>query len=311
MRTVAAAKINWTLEVLGRRKDGYHEIRSVMQTIDLCDDVSVEPAAELRLEVDGQAGDEDDLALVAVRAFAAASGRDLGATIRIRKRIPIASGLGGGSSDAGAVLRCLNRLHGVGLSEEELCSVAAMIGSDVTFFLTGGTGLAEGRGERVTALPDVAETWLVLLTHGETMAGKTKRTYGALSDGDFRDGSATGRLVEAIRESEVRGQRPEVGDQRSAIKGHQLRAGGGSVDVFENSFERAANDVFEGHADAVAALMTAGVGATWLAGAGPTVFGVAESEDEARGIAGRVREGMGVVHVARTLPRAEATVVRD
>ena len=162
---VAPAKINWTLEVLGLRDDGYHEVRTVMQTIDICDEVVLERSAALTLSVEGDhAATDEDHTLLAARLLGKELGRELPASIHIRKRIPVSAGLGGGSSDAAAVLRGLDALYDLDAGMERLGSVAAGIGSDVGFFLHGGTALGEGRGERILPLPDAPEAWLVVLT---------------------------------------------------------------------------------------------------------------------------------------------------
>src|SRR2546430_6874607 len=151
---MAPAKLNLTLEVLGRRADGYHELASVFATVDLRDRVRVAPWRELDVRVAPAVGAPagDDLASRAVRALAEASARPAVAHVRVRKRIPVGAGLGGGSSDAGAVLRGLARawrLDGI-----ELGPVAARVGSDVPFFVSGAAyALVRGRGELVEKLP--------------------------------------------------------------------------------------------------------------------------------------------------------------
>jgi 4-diphosphocytidyl-2-C-methyl-D-erythritol kinase len=199
MKTLAPAKINWTLEVLGRREDGYHEIRSVMQTIDLCDELLAERSDETSFETTtGKRLKDDDLMVRAARALEIRVGRALAAQIRIEKRIPLASGLGGGSSDAAATLRLLNCLHGIGLSNEELASVGAEIGSDVPFFVYGGTALVEGRGERVSALRDVEGAWLIIVVPEVQIAEKTSRMYARLTATDYTGGIATDNVAYAV-----------------------------------------------------------------------------------------------------------------
>ncbi len=290
MRAQAPAKINWTLEVLGRRGDGYHEIRSIMQTIDLCDELTVALDSELSLEVPGpNEVSEDDLVLRAARALAAAAGAGSGARIRLVKRIPVAAGLGGGSSDAATALRCLNRLWGCGLREGELADIGARVGSDVPFFLTGGTALVEGRGEIVTALPDSPETWIVVLAPALSIPEKTKRVFAALSPDDFSDGGRTTNYVERLKTDR--------------------RAGGSDIC---NVFERAAEELFPALSDYRKELLGAGARAVHLAGAGPAIFAVMGGEREARGVAERARRTPGATaYVQRTLPAGEATVITD
>ena len=160
MQIEAHAKINLTLEVLGTRPDGYHELRSIVAAIPLHDDVELQdaPAGEVSVEMVGDGlevpdvPNEKNLAVRAVRALQKACGVARGVRIRIVKRIPAGAGLGGGSADAAAVLNGLNELWGLGLSTERLCAVGAEVGSDVPALVLGGTVLMEGRGERVTPI---------------------------------------------------------------------------------------------------------------------------------------------------------------
>ena len=150
----ANAKINWTLEVLGVRADGYHEIRSVILPVPLHDDVVLSPAADVVCEMDmPDVGQAENLAYRAAIALKDATGCAKGARIEITKRIPAGAGLGGGSSDAAAVLNGLNELWDLGLSRQKLCEIAARVGSDVPALVFGGAVLAEGRGEMVRRLP--------------------------------------------------------------------------------------------------------------------------------------------------------------
>ena len=157
MRLAAHAKINLTLEVLGTRPDGYHDLRSVVTTIPLHDDVELldASAGEVTVEMAADGVEmpcvppETNLAVRAARALREACGVARGVHIRIVKRIPIGAGLGGGSADAAAVLNGLNELWGLGLSKERVCAIGAEVGSDVPALVLGGTVLMEGRGERV------------------------------------------------------------------------------------------------------------------------------------------------------------------
>lgn len=157
LQETAYAKINLTLDIMGKREDGYHELESVMQQITLCDDVEidVETGEDWQLECD-QADiptDSENLAWKAAGVFYKSIGKDpRGVAIRLTKRIPSGAGLGGGSADAAAVLRALNRHEGTPYSVEELAALGAKIGSDVPFCVLGGTALAKGRGEKLTPL---------------------------------------------------------------------------------------------------------------------------------------------------------------
>lgn len=162
----AYAKLNLSLDVLGRRPDGFHNLRMVMQSVALCDDIYVEPAEGVFSAATNRPYipcDDRNEAVKAARAFFAAAGLSgAGAFIRINKRIPVCAGLGGGSSDAAAVLRALNRITGAGFSARELEEIAAGVGSDVPFCVSGGTVLAEGRGEKLTPLPPLPDCGVVI-----------------------------------------------------------------------------------------------------------------------------------------------------
>lgn len=162
----APAKINLFLEVLGKRPDGYHELETVMQEIDLADTLTLETTGggmELTCSEPGVPCDESNLVWKAVRLFQEETGVRGGVKAHLVKRIPVAAGLGGGSSDAAAALKGLNILHAKGLSDATLMGMAAQIGSDVPFFIKGGTALCRGRGEAVTPLAVRHRFWYVLL----------------------------------------------------------------------------------------------------------------------------------------------------
>jgi 4-diphosphocytidyl-2-C-methyl-D-erythritol kinase len=204
MLTVKApAKINLTLEVLNQCPDGFHQIRSVIQAIDLCDSLSF----SLSDAIDFSSDDpdfviEESLVSKAAALLRQTTGCSKGATIEVSKRIPFSSGLGGDSSDATAVLRGLNKLWQLGLSPEELLELAPGLGSDVAFFLcSSGTALVEGRGERVTPLPSLPRRWFVLILPPlPVIKEKTRRLYASLKPGHYSDGQITERLLNALKE---------------------------------------------------------------------------------------------------------------
>ena len=160
----APAKLNLSLDVLRRTPDGYHDLRMVMQSVEFGDDLEIELTEDGSFTIDpGQRylpADDRNLAVRAARAFLQGTG--LGASIRTVKRTPVCAGMGGGSSDAAAVLRGLNTLTGAGRSPEELCALGVTIGSDVPFCVLGGTMLAEGRGERLSPLPPLPDCAIVI-----------------------------------------------------------------------------------------------------------------------------------------------------
>ena len=171
----AYAKINISLDVTGKRPDGYHDMLMVMQTITLCDDITVvlTPGEASRAECNLRfvPCDERNLAVRAANAFFAHCGvENMGAHIKMQKRIPVGAGMAGGSSDAAAVLRALNVLCKTGLSCAQLEMIAAEIGSDVAFCVSGGTQLASGRGEILSALPPMPDCEVVVCKRVNTGA---------------------------------------------------------------------------------------------------------------------------------------------
>ena len=164
----AFAKINLTLDVLGKRPDGYHDLKSIMQTISLRDDIRLEVGTgepwKLECDVEGIPCDETNLAWKAAKIYCDTLKKDPnGLNIHITKRIPVEAGLGGGSADAAAVLRALNRHFGVPLSIMALAELGAQVGSDVPFCVIGGTAMVEGRGERIRKLPAMPECIFVVV----------------------------------------------------------------------------------------------------------------------------------------------------
>lgn len=163
----AFAKINLTLDVLGKREDGYHDLKSIMQTISIRDDIEIDLDTGkpwvLRCDQEGIPTDERNLAWKAAKVYFDRIGKEPdGIEIRITKRIPTQSGLGGGSADAAAVLRALNRHYGNPLSVLALAELGASVGSDVPFCVLCGTAMVEGRGERLRKLPDMPDCCFVV-----------------------------------------------------------------------------------------------------------------------------------------------------
>lgn len=166
MITVKAnAKINLALDVMGKRDDGYHEVKLVMQSVGLADTIWMEPKpVGIELEVDSPdlPADDTNLAYKAARLFMDAHGMQNGVSIAVKKQIPMGAGLAGGSADAAAVLLGMDELFGTHMTQDDFMRLGAQLGSDVPFCLVGGTMLAEGRGERLTELPELPACWIVL-----------------------------------------------------------------------------------------------------------------------------------------------------
>lgn len=169
------AKINWTLEVLGRRGDGYHELRTILQTISLADTLTFTPVAEgieLVCDAPGIPTDETNLVVRAARLLQRlpqATGRPCGARIVLEKRIPAAAGLGGGSGNAAVALLALRSIWGLEIGLQELIALGSGLGADVPFFILGGTAIGIGRGDEVYPLPDVEAGHLLLVNAGILM----------------------------------------------------------------------------------------------------------------------------------------------
>lgn len=194
-REYAPAKINWYLSVGAKRADGYHDIVSLMQTVSLCDELEVafDAGEGISLTVAGNdacPADENNLVCRAAALFLQETGIKNAVTLHLDKRIPMAAGLAGGSADAAATLRACNRLAGYPLSERELATLGAKLGSDIPFCLSGGLALCCGRGERVTPLAAPAPYALLLVNTGEPVS--TGAAY-AMLDSTPRGGNADWR----------------------------------------------------------------------------------------------------------------------
>lgn len=202
LKITAPAKINLTLEVLRKRPDGFHEIRSVFQTVDLCDTLYIEPGEGVVFKSDMESwSPAKSLLSKAVSLIQDLTGGKKGAAVRIEKRIPLMSGLGGDSSDTAALLKGLNEFWELQLGDDKLGEMAARLGSDVGFFLKGGTALIGGRGEKIIPLPSIPQMWLVLVMPDMPVeTGKTGRMYSSLKPSSFTDGSITHKLAESLNQ---------------------------------------------------------------------------------------------------------------
>ena len=182
VREFARAKINLTLDILGTRADGFHEVEMIMQALELSDVLDLEKISRgVELLVAGDASiptDEKNLAYRAALEVQQTCGENLGVAINLVKKIPAAAGLAGGSSDAAAVIRGMNRLYNLNLSVEKMCEIGARIGSDVPFCIVGGTCLARGRGEILTRLKPLKNFSVILIKpRGEISTAWAYKTY--------------------------------------------------------------------------------------------------------------------------------------
>jgi 4-diphosphocytidyl-2-C-methyl-D-erythritol kinase len=246
----AWAKINLTLSVLGKRPDGYHALASVMQTISLSDTLRIETTADdlVTCAVDvAELDNDDNLVVRAARLLQAEEHLAGGVAIELHKEIPAQGGLGGGSSDAAAVLTALARLRGLDLSQARLEQLGARLGSDVPYFIHGGTALIEGRGEIVTPLPDVEPLWLIIARPSVSIS--TAAVFRTLTADAYGASHDTDAVVAAIR------------------TGTQL-----PLDRLSNTLEPTVMSRWPAVAAARDALLQAGAPLVRMSGSGPTLF---------------------------------------
>lgn len=215
MKIKANAKINLTLDVCSKRDDGYHLIDSVMQSVSLCDTVSISRADTVSVECSAaELSGGDNCAMAAAKAFFERTRLSGGAHIYIEKNIPVAAGLGGGSADAAAVINGLDLLYGTGLSEKERCELGLKVGADVPFCILGGTMRVSGIGEVLTRLPDCPGLELVIVKEG--VKGSTAEMYARL-DREAPPHPNTSAAVTAIENGDKCGLIKNIGNSFAAV----------------------------------------------------------------------------------------------
>jgi 4-diphosphocytidyl-2-C-methyl-D-erythritol kinase len=215
----AYAKVNYSLDVVGLRADGYHELRTVMQSVSLADGVEIRHASEgFELHVDPPHADvgppEGNTVYRAWRLLCDRVGRELPVRVTLRKEIPPGAGLGGGSADAAAVLRGLDGLFGLGLSDDELRDVGKGVGADVPFCVRGGTALGEGVGEVLSPAPAPPDHRLLVVK--PPRGADTAKVYRAY-DAGAAGGTATGRVLRALRSGDLAGLAAAVGNDLAPV----------------------------------------------------------------------------------------------
>ena len=263
MTVEAHAKVNFTLEVFGKRADGYHALRSVVMPISLADTLDVEVTDDGLITSD--TGYDDDLCVKAARILKSSVSTlpsSIGAAIRVTKRIPAGGGLGGGSADAAAVLRALNELWKVKLSREELAEVGAQVGSDVPALVMGGPVIMEGRGEKVAPLSDLQPSTFNLVLVNPGVHSSTKEVYAACEARPLDGENATEKMVVALK------------------TGHLGKIAAALMNDLQAPAVRQHPEI----ADALVSLRTAGVIGAMMSGSGSSVFGLVTDESEARRI---------------------------
>jgi 4-diphosphocytidyl-2-C-methyl-D-erythritol kinase len=260
LKILAPAKINLSLEVLAKRSDGFHEIRSVTQTIKLYDSFYLRLAEKIVIKCDDRSWlAEKSLIPRAAELIKENSAHNKGAIIELSKKIPLLSGLGGDSSDAAAILLGLNKLWGLTLAPGELARLASQLGSDVPLFLFDGTVLLQGRGELVSPLPPLQHMWVILLIPPVPRSGgKTGRLYARLNRSHYTNGQITEKLVSLL------------------AKGSDV-----AQDNLFNVFEDVAFDVFKGLDEYRQMFFKAGAANVHLAGSGPALFTIVKEKTQA------------------------------
>ena len=254
----ASAKVNLGLEVLGRRDDGYHELRTVLQTIDFHDELRFEEAESgirLTTNLPSLGTGKENLVYRAASLLAESTGYGGGALIHLEKRVPPGKGLGGGSSDAAATLVALDRLWRTGASPEDLHRLAASLGMDVPFFLYGGTALAVSRGDEVYPLPELPDLPIVLILPDFSIS--TAEAYGNL------------RLTKR-----------EAGHKLLHFAWNLPEVRVGLRDLV-NELESAAGDRFQSIQEYKRLLLEQGATASMMSGSGSSVFGIFHDEASA------------------------------
>ena len=255
----APAKLNISLDVTERRQDGYHNMVMVMQTVSLCDDITISFNDSGRVRAQSSMsfipGDERNLAVRAALKFLEASGNEgQGMLIRLNKHIPVGAGMGGGSTDAAAVLRALNKHYGRPLTVPALEALAGEVGSDVPFCVAGGTALAKGRGEALSPLPDIPNCRFVICKPEFSIS--TPELFRKLDQTPLRAHPDTAGLIRAIESGDL----PEMCRRM--------------YNVFEDVDDRRLRTV----AEIKSILLDYGALGAMMTGTGSAVFGVFASD---------------------------------
>lgn len=279
LEVTARAKINLTLDVIGKRPDGYHQVEMIMQTINLADNIILEQNSKDGIMVSSNnpeiPANSDNLAYRAAMALKQASGFPGGVKIHIDKQIPVEAGLAGGSTNAAAVLKGLNRLWSLGLTIDQLMGIGKTIGSDIPFCILGGTALATGTGVEVAPIPPVPEMHLVLV----------KPYFGV----------STARVYQNFRPEKVI-KRPDTQGMLKAIQAGDREA---IITLCANTLESVTLELYPQVAEIKERLTKAGAQGVLMSGSGPTVFGFVQDEFQGKEVIRQVAD-LGSTFVVKT-----------
>lgn len=282
MRLQAFAKINLGLDVLGKREDGYHEVRMIMQTIRMYDQLdmrkSVEPGIHLTTNKKYIPGDENNLVWRAAKLMMDTCGIIEGVSIHLHKVIPVAAGMAGGSSDAAATLVGMNRLFHCGLSKEKLMELGVQIGADVPYCVLRGTALAEGIGEKLTVLPPMPDCWILIGKPGISVS--TKYVYTTL---DLNTDTV----------------HPDIDGMKKALEDGNLY---GITERMGNVLQDVTIPAYPEVERIKEQMKTLGAVNAMMSGSGPTVFGIFDNEEKAQKACQKLRESRSCQQVFLTVP---------
>ena len=282
MRLQAFAKINLGLDVLGKRKDGYHEVRMIMQTIRMYDQLdmrkSVEPGIHLTTNKKYIPVDENNLVWRAAKLMMDTCGIMEGVSIHLHKVIPVAAGMAGGSSDAAATLVGMNRLFHCGLSKEKLMELGVQIGADVPYCVLRGTALAEGIGEKLTVLPPMPDCWILIGKPGISVS--TKYVYTTL---DLNTDTV----------------HPDIDGMKKALEDGNLY---GITERMGNVLQDVTIPAYPEVERIKEQMKALGAVNAMMSGSGPTVFGIFDNEEKAQKACQKLRESGSCQQVFLTVP---------
>jgi 4-diphosphocytidyl-2-C-methyl-D-erythritol kinase len=278
----APAKINLLLDVLRKRDDGYHEVEMVMTMVDLADRLEMQELPRDTIMITSQAGyiplDEKNLAFQAAKLIKERYGVRTGVYIHLDKRIPVAAGLAGGSSDAAAALRGLNRLWRLGLTDEELQKLGAELGSDVPFCVTGGTAIARGRGEKLEPIAGPPPCWVVLAK--PPIHVSTQDIYGKLKVQEIKNHPSLPDMLQAIRNRSFAELCSSLG----------------------NVLEEVTMRLYPEVRQIRECMQRLGADGVLMSGSGPTVFGLVQKQSKVARIYNGLRGFCKEVYAVRLLP---------
>ena len=264
MTAKSFGKINITLEIIGRFPDGYHQIVSVMQAIELCDTLSFKLSFNQHINFICDMPviqTDDNLVLKAARLLKEYSEHPYGADIHLEKIIPVSSGLGGGSSNAAVTLLSLNQLWDLNLNQDTLTMLAKKIGSDVAFFLNSPSCIAEQKGDTITQIKSVQPTNMVLVVPKIDLQEKTKNMYNLISMKDYTDGKLSFKTAKLIESGQLPTHYPMY-----------------------NIFKKVAMESFPEISLAEKAMIESGASQVQLSGSGPSLFTFTKSTNESKRI---------------------------